>query len=92
MRSNCLPRTLGSGSSRANRSLNVATAGMLAEAYDGKGTFATLRRAVGSATPEGFIACPPHRDGTLAEGVASRNLASMNRRRLTYPLQLLGGR
>jgi hypothetical protein len=27
--SNCLPRTLGSGSRRAYRSLNVATAGML---------------------------------------------------------------
>jgi hypothetical protein len=29
--SNCLPRTLGSGSRRANRSLNAPTAGMLIE-------------------------------------------------------------
>ena len=32
--SNCLPRTLGSGSRRANRSLNAATAGMLIDGYD----------------------------------------------------------
>lgn len=47
--SNCLPRTLGSGSRRAKRSLNVATAGMLIDGYNVQRRFPYACAVWGSA-------------------------------------------